>query len=135
MASERSRLDDVECFLGPRAAARRDKVQGFAARLNLGADALPTYDTVVEHIQWDGCCSIHTVSDWRDVVRHKIEIPLQSSPAMKANIDAQAYSRHVHDRIADHPIHRIDELLPWAVAGELAKAAATSSQETDKRAA
>lgn len=50
-------------------------------------------------------------------------------------IDAQAYLRHVLDRIADHPSNRIDELLPWAVAGELARAAATPSQATDKLAA
>ena len=56
--------------------------------------------------------------------------------AAKLNgIDAQAYLRHVLDRIADHPSHRIDELLPWAVAGDLAKAAATSAQATDKLAA
>jgi transposase len=56
--------------------------------------------------------------------------------AAKLNgIDAQAYLRHVLDRIADHPSHRIDELLPWAVAGDLAKAAAASSKATDKLAA
>lgn len=56
--------------------------------------------------------------------------------AAKLNgIDAQAYLRYVLDRIADHPSHRIDELLPWAVAGDLARAAAASSQATDKLAA
>jgi transposase len=34
-------------------------------------------------------------------------------------IEPQAYLRHVLERIADHPINRIDELLPWAVAGSL----------------
>lgn len=30
-------------------------------------------------------------------------------------IDPQAYLAHVLDRIADHPIRRIDELLPWNI--------------------
>ena len=30
-------------------------------------------------------------------------------------LDPQAYLRHVIERIADHPINRIDELLPWRV--------------------
>jgi hypothetical protein len=55
--------------------------------------------------------------------------------AKLCGMDPQAYLRHVLDRIADHPIDRIDGLLPWAVAGELSRAAATSSQATDKLAA
>jgi len=50
-------------------------------------------------------------------------------------VDAQAYLRHVLERIADHSSNRIDELLPWAVVGELARSVATSSQATDKLAA
>lgn len=55
--------------------------------------------------------------------------------AKLVGIDPQAYLRHVLERIADQPSNRIDELLPWVVAGELAKAAPTSSQPTDKLAA
>jgi len=34
-------------------------------------------------------------------------------------IDPQAYLRYVIERIADHPIHKVDELLPWRVADAL----------------
>jgi transposase len=34
-------------------------------------------------------------------------------------LNPAAYLRHVLERISDHPISRIDELLPWNVAGEL----------------
>ena len=50
-------------------------------------------------------------------------------------IDPQAYLRHVLERIADHPSNRIDELLPWAVAGELVKATPATSATADKLAA
>ena len=34
-------------------------------------------------------------------------------------INPQAYLQYVLERIADHPINRIDELLPWNVAHQL----------------
>ena len=39
-------------------------------------------------------------------------------------IDPEAYLLHVLTHIADHPINRINELLPWVVQGKLAVAAA-----------
>jgi transposase len=34
-------------------------------------------------------------------------------------VNPHRYLRHVLERIADHPSHRIDELLPWAVATQI----------------
>lgn len=34
-------------------------------------------------------------------------------------LDSEAYLHHVIGRIADHPINRIDELLPWNVTSSL----------------
>jgi len=37
-------------------------------------------------------------------------------------LDPELYLRNVLSRIADHPIHHIEELLPWNVASSLSSA-------------
>jgi hypothetical protein len=35
-------------------------------------------------------------------------------------IDPEAWLRHVLTHIADHPVNRVDDFLPWNCAGKLA---------------
>jgi transposase len=41
--------------------------------------------------------------------------------AMLNGVEPYGYLRHVLGRIAEHPINRVDELLPWRIAAELAE--------------
>jgi transposase len=46
------------------------------------------------------------------------------------DLDPELYLRHVMERIADHPVNRIHQLLPWNLASELTTHLETSQVST-----
>ena len=49
-------------------------------------------------------------------------IPGSIGTAKLNGVDPEAWLRHVLAHIADHPVNRVDEFLPWHCAGQLAPA-------------
>ena len=48
--------------------------------------------------------------------RHPVKVRTQARTPCRPSVDPKLYLSQVIERIADHPIHRIHELLPWYLA-------------------
>lgn len=57
----------------------------------------------------------------RDEQRRRLIYTLIGTAKLNG-VDAEAWLRHVLANIADHPVNRVDEFLPWHCAGRLAPA-------------
>ena len=47
-----------------------------------------------------------------------LPVKVSTPTVLPSDIDPEGYLRYVVGCIAEHPINRIDDLLPWAVSGE-----------------
>jgi hypothetical protein len=57
--------------------------------------------------------SFHTRSPWGEGGERAAALYSLIGAAKLNSLDPESYLRDVLSRIADHPINRIDELLPW----------------------
>ena len=57
---------------------------------------------------------------WARTRRRSRGVDVLLETAKLNGLDLEAHLREVPQRIADHPVNRIDELLPWAIAAQQA---------------
>jgi hypothetical protein len=82
--------------------SRACEVLDITFAINLGDSR--TRDECARRIVYKPAHSVHFCSKWTLSLNR---------------IDPQSYLQYVLERIADHPINRIEELLPWNVADKL----------------
>ena len=100
----------------------RNQILGLIAMRSERSEILRRVIEVIEEQGSGIICSIHVPALNRvETARH-----LHVGTARLNGVEPQSYLRHVLARIAEHPINRIDELLPWNVASRLPAIAPTS---------